>query len=88
VYPKVISVRANEDFSLDVAFDDGVAGVLDVKPYLGFGIFRKLNDRAQFRQVRVAFDTVEWQCGADLDPEFVRAKCRIVDKARNPDNAR
>jgi len=25
--------------------------------------------------VHVAFDTIEWECGVDLDPEFVYAKC-------------
>jgi hypothetical protein len=27
-----------------------------------------------FNRVYVAFDTVEWDCGVDLDPEFVTTK--------------
>jgi hypothetical protein len=80
MYPAVVSVRPNEDFSLVVAFDDGVEGVLDMTPYLDFGVFRRLKDLEQFKRVRIAFDTVEWDCGVDLDPEFVRAKCKLVEK--------
>ena len=81
MYQAVVSVRPNEDFSLTVAFEDGAEGVLDMGPYLDFGVFKKIKDFEQFRRVRIAFDTVEWECGADLDPEFVRAKCRITEKA-------
>jgi hypothetical protein len=30
--------------------------------------------REDFNRVHVAFDTVEWDCGADLDPESVMTK--------------
>ena len=76
----LVSVRPNEDFSLAVTFDDGAEGVLDMTPYLDFGVFKKIKDFEQFKQVRIAFDTVGWDCGVDLDPEFVRAKCRMVEK--------
>ena len=81
MYQAVVSVRANEDFSLAVVFEDGVEGVLDMNPHLDFGVFKKIKDFEEFKRVRIAFDTVEWECGVDLDPEFVRAKCRIMEKA-------
>ncbi|MBN1506383.1 MAG: DUF2442 domain-containing protein [Sedimentisphaerales bacterium] len=81
MYPAVVSVQPKEDFSLVVAFDDGIEGIFDMTPYLDFGVFKKIRDLEQFKRVRIAFDTVEWECGADLDPEFIRAKCRVVEKA-------
>ena len=81
MYQAVVSVRANEDFSLTVVFEDGVEGVLDMKPYLDFGVFTKIKSLDQFKRVRIAFDTVEWECGVDLDPEFIRAKCEVAEKA-------
>ncbi len=81
MYQAVIGVRPNEDFSLSVVFADGVEGVLDMTPYLDFGVFKKIKDFEQFKRVRIAFDTVEGPCGVDLDPELVRAKCRIVEEA-------
>jgi hypothetical protein len=47
-----------------------------MKPFLDFGVFRRLKDRGAFGRVRVAFDTVEWDAGIDLDPEFVYEKCQ------------
>jgi hypothetical protein len=80
MYQAVVAVRPNEDSSLAVVFEDGVEGVLGMTPYLDFGVFRRIKDFDQFKRVRLAFDTVEWECGVDLDPEFIRAKCRIVEK--------
>ncbi len=76
MYPSVKSVVAGEDYILSVEFDNGERGMLDMKPFLDFGVFQKLRDRAAFERVRVAFDTIEWDSGADLDPEFVYARCR------------
>jgi hypothetical protein len=82
VYQAIVSVRPNEDFSLTVVFEDGAEGVLDMRPYLDIGVFKKIKSLDQFKRVRISFDTVEWECGVDLDPEFVRAKCRIVERAQ------
>jgi len=76
MYPSVVEVRPNDDFTLSVIFDNGEQGVLDVRPHLGFGVFRKIADLERFRRVRVSFDTVEWEAGVDLDPEFVYDNCR------------
>ena len=73
--PAVIKVSPHEDFSLAIVFENGQEGILDMKPYLDFGVFAKLRKYELFKQVRVVFDTVEWECGIDLDPEFVSRKC-------------
>ena len=80
MYQAVVSVQPNEDFSLAVVFEDGERGILDMTPYLDFGVFKQIKNFEQFKQVRIAFDTVEWECGVDLDPEFIRAKCRMTKK--------
>ena len=76
MYPSVTSVVAGEDYVLFVAFDNGERGTLDMKGFLNFGIFQRLKDYDTFRRVRVAFDTIEWDSGVDLDPEFVYEMCR------------
>ena len=81
MYPAVIKVHANDDFSLAIGFDDGTQGVLDMKPYLDFGVFQRLRNLDQFKRVRVAFDTVQWDSGVDLDPEFVYARSKIGTRA-------
>jgi hypothetical protein len=82
MYPSVVKVVPNEDFTLAVWFDNGEEGILDMKPYLGVGVFQRLKDYEHFKRVRVAFDTIEWDESVDLDPEFVHAKSRITQAAR------
>lgn len=76
--PSVKEVVAGRDFVLSVVFDNGEHGVLDMKGFLDFGVFQRIKSIDAFRRVRVAFDTIEWDCGVDLDPEFVYAKCKGV----------
>jgi hypothetical protein len=76
MYPSVKTVTPSEDFILAIDFDNGEHGILDMKPYLDFGVFRQLKDRNTFKRVRVTFDTLEWDAGIDLDPEFVYEKCQ------------
>lgn len=71
----VANVSPCDDYVIRLVFDNGEQGVLDMKPYLDFGVFRRLQDVALFKQVHIAFDTVEWPSGVDLDPEFVYEKC-------------
>lgn len=51
-----------------------------MKPFLSFGVFKRIIDPLVFDQVRVAFDTIEWPNGVDLDPEFIYMKFQEQDK--------
>ncbi|MFA6012634.1 MAG: DUF2442 domain-containing protein [Desulfobacteraceae bacterium] len=75
MYPAIIKVTPCEDYILSVVFDNGENGRLDIKPMLGFGVFERIKDPDAFDRVRVSFDTIEWDCGVDLDPEYVYTKC-------------
>ncbi len=81
MYPSVVNVLPNEDLTLTIAFDSGEKGILDMRPYLGFGVFQRIKDYDHFKRVRVAFDTIQWDRGVDLDPEFVYAKCKITTRS-------
>nr|VFK79519.1 MAG: Protein of unknown function (DUF2442) [Candidatus Kentron sp. SD] len=73
-YPSVKKVSARDDYEIFIEFDNDECGTLDMKPYLDFGVFNQIRDPDRFRQVRAAFDTVEWGNGIDLDPRFVYEK--------------
>lgn len=74
MYPSVKNVTPGDNYVLYVEFENGESGRLDMKPALDFGIFKRLKDQEMFKQVRVKFDTIEWNCGLDLDPEYVYEK--------------
>jgi len=81
MYPSVNKVTPDEDFSLNIVLDNGEKKILDMRPYLDFGVFKKIRDYERFRQARVAFDTIEWDEGVDLDPEFIYEKSKPVKEA-------
>ena len=81
MYHAITSVKPMSDYTVLVCFNNGERGVLDMKPYLEFGVFRRLKEVDVFQRVRVAFDTIEWDVGVDLDPDFVYAKCMRTESA-------
>ena len=85
MHPAVVSVECKEDYILSIVFDNGECGLLDMKPYLNLEVFRKMQDPSAFETVHVSFDTIAWESGADLDPEFVYEKCCIVQQSASVD---
>ncbi len=66
---KVVSVKANEDFTLILEFNDGKIKKFDVKPYLEIGVFQELKNLDYFKDIRIAFGTVQWKNEQDFSPE-------------------
>ena len=66
---KVIAVVANDDYTLDLRFSDDSVKRFDVKPYLKYEVFKELEDPSYFKQVMLAFRTVQWPHEEDIAPE-------------------
>ena len=81
MYRAISEVTANRDFSLKIVLDNGEKRILDMKPYLDFGVFKKISDFERFKRARVSFDTIEWDDGVDLDPEFIYDKSTPIKDA-------
>jgi hypothetical protein len=64
--PYVASVRAQDDYRLDIVFENGEHRFFDVKPYLNRGVFVRLQNPAIFAEARVVAGSVEWPGGLDL----------------------
>lgn len=58
--PYVIAVTTLPEFRLEVIFTSGDRRIFDVKPYLGRGVFRQLQDPVVFRTAHVVAGSVEW----------------------------
>jgi hypothetical protein len=82
---KVIDVSANDDFSLDLMFADGIAKRFDAKPYLDFEAFKELRDLDYFKQVTIAFGTVQWPHEQDISPETLYLESLPVSAANSDD---
>ena len=70
----ITSAKALGGYRLQLRFEDGVEGVVDLARKVSFrGVFEPLRDAAYFAQVRVDAElgTVVWPNGADLDPDVL-----------------
>lgn len=75
----VTDARALPDYRLRVRFSDGNEGEIDVKEFIETDsrpIVIALRDSAVFAAIRVEMDTVVWENGFDLAPEFLRARAK------------
>jgi hypothetical protein len=69
------------DFRIRVAFSDGATGCIDLGPLVTTDhreIVRELADRERFRRFSVAMDTIVWENGFDLAPEYLRQRLMPV----------
>ena len=60
-------------YELLLTFEDGSVRRVDLEPYLDGEIFEPLKDVAYFATVQVnrEVDTIVWDNGADLSPDFL-----------------
>ena len=79
----VIAVTANDNFSLDLKFNDGSFKRFDARPYLDYNVFRELKDPEYFKQVRLAFGTVQWPHEQDISPETLYLESVAVPCSTN-----
>ena len=78
---KVVAVKANEDFSLELKFNDNTVRRFDTTPYLDFGVFNELKDINYFRQVRIAYGTVQWPHEQDISPDTLYIESRPIENS-------
>lgn len=66
---KITSLRANDDWTLDVIFADGVERHFDVKPLLHCEAFAALRNIGLFKAIHNRGYFVEWDNEADLSAD-------------------
>jgi len=75
----VTEAKALANYRLWVRFSDGTEGEVDLKAFIESDsrpIVSALRDRAAFAAIRVEMDTVLWENGFDLAPEFLHECAR------------
>ena len=69
---RVAEVEALPGFRLQVRFNDGTAGVVDMAAFIksdAAGVFARLRNEGLFRQVKVILGAVSWPGELDLAPD-------------------
>jgi hypothetical protein len=67
--PRVIDAKPEHNFILSITFNNGEVKSFDVKPYLGIGNFKELQDLGLFNSVKPFIGSIQWANGLDLCPD-------------------
>ena len=73
---EVLSARHVENYKIDIRFNNGQGGIVDLREALWGPVFEPLQDLAQFSRFEVSpvLHTIRWDNDADLAPEFLQQK--------------
>jgi hypothetical protein len=67
---KILAVKTLQGYQLELEFDDGVSGTVDLSDLAGKGVFVLWNDRSAFEQVRLGSSgELAWGDQIDLCPD-------------------
>jgi hypothetical protein len=67
---RIVSAKPLTEFRLELRFDSGEAGVVDLSTFAGRGVFRAWNQPGVFERVAVTSEgAVEWPGEIDLCPD-------------------
>jgi len=65
----VISVKTQDDYTLELVFENGEKRIFDMKPFFDKKPFAKLLNSPLFFKASVQYGTVVWPGNIDIAPE-------------------
>ena len=72
---KITKVKVLQDYRLELVFDDGVSGMVNLADLVGKGVFALWLDRQAFEQVRIGSSgELVWGDQVDLCPDALYLK--------------
>ena len=72
---KIATVKVLQGYRLELVFDDGVSGTVDLSDLVGKGVFDLWSDRRAFEQVRIGSSgELAWGDQIDLCPDALYLK--------------
>jgi hypothetical protein len=67
--PRIKKVIPNDNYTLELVFSNGEAGIFDCSHLLDLGVFKELRNKIYFKQARVEYGTVTWPHEQDICPD-------------------
>ena len=79
----VTTARYRQKYEIVIGFENGKSKLVDLANYLDKGILLELKDLNMFKRFSVNHDTdtIEWDNGADLSPDFLYEIGTSIDKS-------
>ena len=81
---KILKVTPLENHQLDILTSSGVAGILDMKPYMGRGVFKELADKEYFSKVRPLRYGIAWPNEQDLSSDTIIHDIQQAQRSSTP----
>lgn len=78
MFPHLISVEAVAKYILQLRYDDGIEGMIDLSHMVGRGVFKVWNEGDTFFRVSIDSETnaLVWSDMVDLDPDSLYLQLR------------
>jgi hypothetical protein len=67
--PRITTVKAHDNHTLQLTFTNGEIRCFDITPYLAYPAFEPLRQVAFFKLARVSHGTITWPKEIDFDPD-------------------
>ena len=74
MFVEVVKAKYIKDYQIELTFNDGKNGIIDLKDHLTGEIFKPLRDKSFLKKFKIEFDTLSWKNGAGIAPEFLYSK--------------
>ena len=76
MFISVKNAKYLKDYKIEVEFNDGKKGIVDLSDDLYGEVFEPLKDKSFFSKMRIDEDleTITWENGADFAPEYLYYK--------------
>jgi len=68
---KVIFVKPEKNYMLNIKLSNGKSGIFNAKPYLNKGIFKELKNQKYFELVKIAFGGIVWPHEQDFSADTI-----------------
>ena len=70
---QVVDAKYLDDYRIEVAFSGGRKGIADLSEAIQGPVFEELKNKSAFSRFHVdkELDTIVWENGADLAPEYI-----------------
>ena len=82
--PRVVSVRADDNYCLHIEFSNNEKGIYSCRHLLDFGVFKELQDLSYFKKVRVEGGTVAWPHEQDICPDTIYLESQKQGNSKPP----
>ena len=77
--PRIKSVKALDDFCLEILYVSGEKNLYDAKNILKHDCYKNLNNISYFKLAKSVETTIEWPKGKDIDPNELYCNSKIID---------